>query len=477
MWLIEIEINGTVHHTSNEVVEDSRLSHIYWNAVMSMDEIRVAQDRPWGGVARAEFGAVTFRPDLFVGADWPPPVSCPLSIRYLSDDGTVFPSLMVYAHAHLASYSREGVTYQLIAADPFDEIDTDRLYQGTLVEVFAAAVARFSGWILISAGARSPSPPVNHLASGSKPLLDNLSEMAAFHAHRVVIDAEIRTVYLFDCTANFMSSAVDESTYMSLAISGPHPWRAYEALYELRAANLYQLRPTAVQDPSSWAVEIAEIQIQTDPEGAMRAPTAIGSDPAGTTGHEAPKAADGSAATFWQVAFDPVAKAAVLEVATGNVSMISYQLTAINAWSAPTRWELSCYDPNALIYRSLGEVKAREAWTAGSQQSFAAGAHQFPITLESGAIAHGEVVNVAPVVIDTYGDILSALYYIKAAVERIRVTVTMPVGHQLPHIGQYINVGSDSGLPTQTTTYLRADEILYNMDNSTCQISGFGGYL
>lgn len=476
MWLIEIEINGTVHHTSTEVVEDARLNYIYLPAIIDAEPIRVGQDKPWGGLARVEYGSLVFVPDLFKGADWPPPTECPLSIRYMGDTGASFPALRIHCIAHLDTFSRNGVVYQLRPRDPLREEDTDPRYQDTLVNIFAAAIARFPGWQLNSAGARSPSPNVDYLASESAPLLEHLSEMAAFHAHRIAIDEELKTVYLYDTTANFTTAAVDESTYAEVVITAPAAWSAYEAMYALTDANLYQLRPSALQDPASWAVSIAEVRIQTDPAAGMRTPTAIGATPAGDTGFEISKAADGNPATAYRTAFDPTTRNVYIEVATGNVSMAGYELTALNAWSAPKSWELSVYDPHAAIYRSFGEVNARETWSAGSVQSYTVPDHQFPVRLQSAGILEGETVTITPVCVADYNSILSALYYIKATVECVRVRVTMPVASWLPLFGQYVAVGADSGFPIPTPTWLRIDEIIYNIMDDTCQIGGYGGY-
>ena len=480
MWIVDLTINGTVHYISTEVVEDSRLTHIYWNAIISMDSVRIAQDKPWGGLARAEFGTITFRPDLFLAADWPPPVSCPISISYLGDAGTVWPTLFATCTAHLVEASRTGIVYRLIPADPFEQTETDKLYKGTLVEVFTAAVANIPGAILVSGGARSPSPPVNYLASGTKPIIDNLSDIAAFHAHRVVVDAGINTIYLFDTTANFTAGAIDETTYAEMAIDGPQAWGRYTAEYILRNANAYRLRPLTQNVPGWWSVAIASITVQHDTEDGMYAATAATSSfPDGAPGYEAVNVTDSNPATYWEVSFNPVDLDVWIEFGSGYVSITNYALQISAVWQGmPTSWELLVFDPNVSEYRSFGTVTIRDSWThVGDIKSFSVPEHRFTVDLPSALIPYGDEARISPVCAEKYGDILAALTYIKSTVERIRVRVVLPVADTLPRVGQYFTVGADSGLPAETPVWMRVDEILYNIDESTCQLSGYGGYL
>lgn len=482
MWLIDMTINITTHHISTEVVEDSRLSNIYWNAIISMDEVRISQPHPWGGLASFEFGTMRLRPDLFTTAagDWPPPASCPIAIQFLGDDGTVSPTLFAAGTANLQTISRTGIVYKITQADLLGATVDDALYQGTLVDVVTAAVAAaWPGSLLVTAGARSPSPPVDYLAKGTRTIADNLSDMAAFHAHRLVYDAVVNTFYLFDVAANFTTSSRSESDYVEMRIEEDRRWSRYVAEYTLKNANVYKFRPLAVHVPGNWSVALAEITVQHDEEGGMYAPVAADAFPDGRSGYEATKAIDSNATTYWESEFDSVGLTGFIQVGSGNVSITNYSFQMSGSWQgAPTKWELSVLDPNTSAYRVLGIDEVRSPWTGiGEIKSFRVPEHRFDVVVSSALVETGEEVRISPVCAAEYADIEGALYTILVAVERPRVSMVIPLIDTLPRIGKYYAVGPDSGLPVETLSWMRVDEILYNMDESTCQVSGFGGYL
>jgi len=84
MILGEITINSVVFYISMDGFDDV---HLWAGYIISFGapEYQLSQD--YGGHCKLGFGSIELSPDLFSG-DWPPPVSCAITIKYLDDDET-----------------------------------------------------------------------------------------------------------------------------------------------------------------------------------------------------------------------------------------------------------------------------------------------------------------------------------------------------------------------------------------------------
>jgi len=115
MLLVEITINGAVRRVS---IEGHALVNNWQPYIVGFDAPSLAISSDHGGYAKMSFGSITFNPTLFID-DWPPPVSCPLSIYYTDTDEAAR-ELVFSGTAHLKSFGRESISYALFGPS-YDE--------------------------------------------------------------------------------------------------------------------------------------------------------------------------------------------------------------------------------------------------------------------------------------------------------------------------------------------------------------------
>ena len=108
MLLVEITINSVVNRVS---IEGHGLTHNWKPMVAGFDAPTLAIPTDHGGYAKMAFGSISFNPELFSG-DWPPPVSCPISIYY-TDTTEDEKELVFDGTAHLSEFDRESIRYAL----------------------------------------------------------------------------------------------------------------------------------------------------------------------------------------------------------------------------------------------------------------------------------------------------------------------------------------------------------------------------
>jgi len=108
MLLVEITINGVKNYVS---IDGHGLTNNWKPRIIGFDAPMLALPSDHGGYARLTFGSIQFNPLLFAG-DYPPPVSCPIAIYY-TDTTEAARELIFEGTAHLASFDRESVSYEL----------------------------------------------------------------------------------------------------------------------------------------------------------------------------------------------------------------------------------------------------------------------------------------------------------------------------------------------------------------------------
>lgn len=122
MLLVEITINGTVRRVS---IEGHPLTHNWKPYIVDFDTVLFGIPANYGGYAETQFGNITFNPKLFYDDvfsidDWPPPVSCAISIYY-SDTTEAAKETIFTGTAHRTSFDKESITYSLFGS-AFDDL-------------------------------------------------------------------------------------------------------------------------------------------------------------------------------------------------------------------------------------------------------------------------------------------------------------------------------------------------------------------
>lgn len=115
MLLVEITINAVVNRVS---VEGHALTYNWTPRIIGFDAPTLTIPTDHGGYAEMQFGSITFNPALFA-TDWPPPVSCPISIYY-TDTTEAARELVFSGTAHLTAFTRASVSYKLFGPS-YDE--------------------------------------------------------------------------------------------------------------------------------------------------------------------------------------------------------------------------------------------------------------------------------------------------------------------------------------------------------------------
>lgn len=114
MLLVELWIRNTLYRVSNEELPLTHLWMQYVDSGFTAPSYRTRTD--YGGFCELTFGLLPLLPDLFEN-DWPPPVQCRCNVYYTSSTEAAKTSLFD-GYAHLKSYGRESVTYDLYTQIP-----------------------------------------------------------------------------------------------------------------------------------------------------------------------------------------------------------------------------------------------------------------------------------------------------------------------------------------------------------------------
>jgi hypothetical protein len=262
MLLVQITINAVDNYVS---VEGHALTHNWRPFIIGFDAPTLSLPTDHGGYAQMTYGSIEFNPALFAG-DWPPPVSCPITIYYT--DSTEAAQETVFAGtAHLKSFNREQISYTLRSAN-FDEALT-AVSSGTLVSgrgykilsyvsdddftnlsagsnatgvVFTASGTTPTHWahgsVLVpywntnlnavitnilgyipeintvnTTYARASSPNVTHNITGDTLAIQLASDIAAFYSHLIYVVGD--TAYLVDMLRDNGSRTLTEYQFFA----------------------------------------------------------------------------------------------------------------------------------------------------------------------------------------------------------------------------------------------------------------------
>jgi len=208
MLLVELTINGVTNYISQEGIA---LTHFWEPKITRFDPPRYDIAHDYGGYVSPRFGSISLFPDLFDG-DWPPPVSCAITIKYTATNEaaaeTLFSGIAHLSQLDLgqAKYDLYGPSYTTMTADA-------TAFNDTLTNVIATLCGgAHLNLTLNSAAARAPSPNVNFTVSGDQLDIDLVSAIAAFYTHLVYISGS--TLYLVDMFGDNGTQTITEFDYL-----------------------------------------------------------------------------------------------------------------------------------------------------------------------------------------------------------------------------------------------------------------------
>jgi len=163
MLLVQITINAVDFYTS---VEGHALTHNWRPYIIGFDAPTLSLPTDHGGYARMTYGSISFNPELF-SSDWPPPVSCPITIYY-TDTTEAAQETVFVGSAHLKSFNRSQISYTLSGPN----------YDDALTAVSSGSLVSGRGYKILSyvsdddftnLGAGSNAAGVVFTASGTTP--------------------------------------------------------------------------------------------------------------------------------------------------------------------------------------------------------------------------------------------------------------------------------------------------------------------
>jgi hypothetical protein len=192
MLLVEITINAVVNRVS---IDGHGLTYNWRPRIIGFDAPTLAIPSDHGGFARMTFGTITFNPLLFA-TDWPPPVSCPITIYYTDTTEAAKETLFV-GTAHLQEFDRERITYALFGPSYDETIAASTVYSDTLNVVLTAILTVIPEITTVNTTyARASSPNVAHTLADTVLAIDLASGIAEFYSHLFYVVGT--TAYLVD---------------------------------------------------------------------------------------------------------------------------------------------------------------------------------------------------------------------------------------------------------------------------------------
>ncbi|MDH5524438.1 MAG: hypothetical protein OEY01_10670 [Desulfobulbaceae bacterium] len=207
MLLVEMSINAVLKRLS---MEGLALDHWWANMITSFTPPQYSLPKDYGGYARLDFGSIILSPDLFKG-DWPPPASCPITVKYTATDEASAETLFS-GTAHRAGFDRDSISYDLHGTAYDTVVATNQAFDDTLANVMAwAADPTRLNLTLDTTAARAPSPALIHTMTSDRLLIDTISDFCAFFSHCFHIEAG--TLYLVDMLADNGSEVLTEYDY------------------------------------------------------------------------------------------------------------------------------------------------------------------------------------------------------------------------------------------------------------------------
>jgi len=210
MLLVEFTINATLNRISRQ---GRALTHWWDNKIMSFSSPQLRVKYTHGGFANMSFGSITLIPDLFTD-DWPPPFSCPVSVKYTETTEAAAETLFE-GNCHLSSINREGITYNFYGTQYENSaIVGDGTVFNNNLDIVAAWFCHADrlDLTLDTTYSRASSPTVDYTTSSDQIALKLFSDITAFFSHCFYIVGS--TLFLVDMLLDNGSRTVTEFDFM-----------------------------------------------------------------------------------------------------------------------------------------------------------------------------------------------------------------------------------------------------------------------
>jgi hypothetical protein len=192
MLNVELTINGVVNYLS---IEGHALTQNWKPRIIGFDAPTLGIPSNHGGYAKLSFGSISFNPILFQ-TDWPPPVSCDIDIYY-TDTTEAARELLFAGTAHLSTFDRDYVSYDLYGPSYDETIADATAYNNTLNATLTTILTAIPEITSVNTTyARAISPNVTFTVSGEVLAIDLASAIAEFYSHLFYISGT--TAYLVD---------------------------------------------------------------------------------------------------------------------------------------------------------------------------------------------------------------------------------------------------------------------------------------
>jgi hypothetical protein len=204
MLLVEMTINSVMHRLS---MKGTALEH-YWDAfIKGFSPVKRALSDDFGGYCPLDVGKMTLSPELFA-ADWPPPASCAVALKYTATTEAGAETLLV-GTAHLEKINRKAVEYGLHGPAYDETIAGGTVYNNTLNSVLTAILTTIPEITSVNTvKARTSSPNVNFTVDGQQLAIELASKVAAFYTHLFYVSGS--TAYLVDMLGDNGSQVITE---------------------------------------------------------------------------------------------------------------------------------------------------------------------------------------------------------------------------------------------------------------------------
>lgn len=452
--------------------------------LLAIDDLRFAVPTSHGGRVQWEYGTFTVALDVLAamhasGASlapwWPPPRMFEnVTVEWVSASGTIVPFPGTFT-AWLQEVRRDGAVYELREQTMLTATVTDKHYTGTVADVFVSSCAAL-GLTCDFSYARSPSPAVDWIAEGTRPILDNLDTIARFFSHQFFVAGGY--LRMADCLADYGAGL--GLTYRALAeisFPSPQPVSKYTADYSPLSIPRLLLEIRA-DDNAAGQTCIAELDVASSAGGTLINPTGSAVTPDNGSGANI---VDNNPTTYWFSGAGAVPGAEVGFTSSRNVVEYAIQARSSVPTYAPSKWMVYgyCYYRNE--YKPIGEVEST-GWGSLEQRRFTVPRANWPIELANShtpdypaapSYTEGDTYQLAPACQTTYAGILTALNSAAALCEQERVRITLPM--RAVTAGQRITI---SNIPFAAngaiSCWFRVRSVTYNTADWTITVEGNG---
>lgn len=424
MLLVEITINGTMHRVSNEWIYE--LTNPWRGYIVSFSPPQYQLSSLHGGYCRVGFGSVQFSPDLFDGdaGDWPPPVSCALTAKYTATTEAAAQTMFT-GTAHLKEITRTGITYDLYAATH----DTNLLSEAEDYDGNTVPLPRAFGTV-------THETPVR--------LSDDVSARACYHKGYVT-GTVVTNWHVYDDGVDIDANVVDNGDG-TFSLTVP-------------AAGRVTISGTGADTTLAEIVDWGATGLSLTYDGTLARATSP------SINHWA------SSQMFLIDYLDSICQTFTHLIYVASTTLYLVDMSSDNGTRTLTEYQ---YFPSAYKYESpVASLKAE--WQTKAAVNDATGPHIETYdheTVRQSAYPYGSEESVTPYH-STKSNIDTALDAIITIRNSPGARLVIPMTGTLPVPGEKIS-WTDTSLGEDTSAYIRARTIQYDLDKEEVMIDGEG---